>query len=121
MKFNQLVPMLYTEQLEETIAFYTTQLGLICLEKNEDWQWASLSKDDVDIMLAKPNAHMPFSTPTFTGSFYIKVNDVEALWKSLKDKVEICYPIETFDWNMREFAIYDNNKYVIQFGQEVSS
>ena len=27
--------------------------------------------------------------------------------------------IENFDWNMREFAIYDNNSYMIQFGQDL--
>ena len=28
--------------------------------------------------------------------------------------------IETFEWGMREFAIYDNNGYVLQFGQETT-
>jgi len=38
----------------------------------------------------------------------------------LKDKVEVCYGIENFHYGMREFAIYDNNGYLLQFGQDVA-
>jgi hypothetical protein len=37
----------------------------------------------------------------------------------LKDKTKVCYPIETFGYGMREFAIFDNNGYLLQFGQPV--
>jgi hypothetical protein len=37
----------------------------------------------------------------------------------LKDKAKICYEPETFEWGMREFGIYDNNGYLLQFGQEM--
>jgi hypothetical protein len=33
----------------------------------------------------------------------------------------ICYLIETFEYGTREFAIYDNNGYVLQFGQELQA
>ena len=119
MKLKGLRPILWTEQLEETITFYTEVLGFTCNEKNEEWGWASLSKDDVAIMLAKPNAHTPFEKPLFTGSFYFTTDDVDGLWLQLKDKAQVCYPPETFEWEMREFAIYDNNGYLLQFGQEI--
>jgi uncharacterized glyoxalase superfamily protein PhnB len=47
------------------------------------------------------------------------LKDVDALWDELKDKVKVAYDIEDFDWGMREFAIYDNNSYMIQFGQDL--
>jgi len=50
---------------------------------------------------------MPFDAPAFTGS---------ELWNSLKDVVKVCYPMEDFFYGMREFAIYDNNGYMLQFG-----
>lgn len=121
MKLTALRPMLWTNELEETIDFYTNVLGFTCDEKNEDWEWASLHKDEVEIMLAKPNEHTPFEKPTFTGSFYIRTNNVNELWNRLKDKTKTCYPIENFEWQMREFAIYDNNGYILQFGQEIST
>ncbi len=120
MKLKALRPVLWTEQLTETIDFYVDTLGFTCCEKNDDWGWASLHKDDIEVMLAKPNGHTPFTKSTFTGSFYITTEDVNALWEQLKDKVTIAYPIETFDWEMREFAIYDNNGYMLQFGQDVN-
>ncbi len=68
-------------------------------------------------MLAGPDLHARDTAPAFTGSLYLKIDDVDALWERLKDRVRICYPIESFDYGMREFAIYDNNGYVLQFGQ----
>lgn len=109
MKLLELRPILWTNKLDETIDFYTNELDFICGERNEDWGWASLHKDTVEIMLAIPNEHTPFEKPLFTGSFYFRTDSVDELWEKLKEKSNICYPIENFDWGMREFAIYDNN------------
>jgi catechol 2,3-dioxygenase-like lactoylglutathione lyase family enzyme len=119
MKFKTITPMLQTTELDATVDFYTKILGFTCGEKNNDWGWAIVHRDDVEIMFAKPNAHTPFEKPQFTGSLYIETNEVDKLWEQLKDKVKICYAIDNFDWKMREFAIYDNNGYTIQFGQAV--
>jgi uncharacterized glyoxalase superfamily protein PhnB len=70
-------------------------------------------------MFALPNAHMPFDKPGFTGSLYFLTRQVDELWLEYKDKTEICYPIEDFAYGMREFAIFDNNGYLLQFGQEL--
>lgn len=115
----KLTPTLYTKEVEETVKFYTEKLGFICINNTEDWTWAALSLDEIEIMFSVPNQHIPFPAPTFTGSFYILTDDVEELWKEYKDKVEVCYPLETFDYGMREFAVYDNNGYLLQFGQDV--
>ncbi len=119
MKLKSLTPMLYTEDLRGTIAFYTDVLGFECKAFEEDWGWAVLSRDGVEVMLALPNAHLPFEKPTFTGSLYFKTNEVDALWQTLQTRARVCYPLEDFDYGMREFAIYDNNGYVLQFGQEL--
>ena len=119
MKFTALRPMLWTDKLEETIVFYTGILGFTCSERNEEWGWASLYRNEAELMLAKPNAHIPFDKPVFTGSFYFTVDDVESLWQDLKTKATIVYELETFEWGMREFAINDNNGYILQFGQNI--
>lgn len=119
MKPHKLTPMLWTENVESTIKFYTEKLKFICGEKNEDWNWASLFNEEVEIMIAKPNAHTPFKKPIFTGSLYFKVENVDKLWNDLKDQVKIAYQIENFEWEMREFAIYDNNGYLLQFGEDI--
>lgn len=48
------------------------------------------------------------------------MDDVEDAWQRLKDAAHVCYPIDDFDWGMREFGIYDNNGYLLQFGQEIA-
>ena len=113
--------MLWTEDLDGTIEFYTGVLGFTCGEVNQDWGWATVWKDDVAVMFARPNQHTSYEKIGFTGSFYFMTDDVEALWTGLKDKVRVCYGIETFDCGMREFAIYDNNGYMLQFGQDLVS
>jgi uncharacterized glyoxalase superfamily protein PhnB len=120
MKLTALRPLLWTEDLKGSVDFYGGVLGFVCDEINGDWGWASLSKDDVSIMLAKPNEHTRFESIGFTGSFYFNTDDVESWWQRLKDKARVCYDIETFDWGMREFAVYDNNGYLLQFGQEIA-
>ncbi|MGH7783117.1 MAG: VOC family protein [Candidatus Binatia bacterium] len=111
-------PMLWTEDLKATIGFYGNVLAFTVSEFSEDRGWASLSLDDVAIMLAKPNEHTPYDKIGFTGSFYFTTDDVDALWEKLKDKARVCYGIEDFYYGMREFAVYDNNGYPLQFGQK---
>jgi len=119
MKLLGLSPMLWTKHLNLTVMFYTNILKFTCDELNEKIGWASLSRDNVQIMLVEPRQHPEFKEAQFTGSVYVHTDDVDKIWKELKDKVEIVYPIDNFEHGMREFAIYDNNKYMIQFGQEI--
>jgi catechol 2,3-dioxygenase-like lactoylglutathione lyase family enzyme len=116
-KLTDLRPMLYTADLDATVAFYVETLGFMLDERNDEWGWASLSRDHVALMISKPNAHTPFAAAKFTGAFYFNTDDVDTTWAELKDKANVCYGLETFEYGMREFAIYDNNGYLLQFGQ----
>ncbi|WP_333661449.1 VOC family protein [Chishuiella changwenlii] len=118
MAFKSLRPIIWTKDLQKTTKFYKS-LGFKIEDQNEDWIWACLKKDDAEIMLAFPNDDANFKQAAFTGSFYFVVDNVDELWNSVKDTCEVVYEIETFEWDMREFAIYDNNGYVLQFGEEV--
>ena len=119
MELLDIRPIIWTEQMEETIKYYSEVLGFICDEYNKKLGWASLSKDDVGIMVTKPNTNALFKGPIFTGSLYFAMDNVDELWNQLKDKAKICYPIENFEYGMRDFAIYDNNGYMLQFGEEI--
>lgn len=120
MTFQPIIPMIWTSELRETIDFYVSNLGFVCGDSSDEWGWAALFNGKCELMVAKPNEHTPFEKPQFTGTFYIRTDEVDELWAQLKDKVRICYEIENFEWGMREFAIYDNNGYMIQFGQDIS-
>lgn len=112
--------MLYTTDLQGTIQFYTQILGFTCEANDESAGWASVKLDDCQLMFSLPNTHLPFDKPVFTGSFYFTVDSADSFWGQVKDKTEVCYPIENFDYGMREFAIYDNNGYLLQFGEEIT-
>jgi uncharacterized glyoxalase superfamily protein PhnB len=117
MKLHNLTPVLWVADLEKAICFYRDLLGFDCLNRTEGW--ASLQKDDVEIMISLPNEHEPFDKLQFTGSFYFRCDDADAMWNRLKDKAVVVYPIENFDYGMREFAIRDNTGYILQFGQAI--
>ncbi len=121
MQLESLTPILYTEDIKATIQFYTKHFGFFCNNYDETIGWASLCNDDVELMIAKPNEHISFIKSNFSGSFYFKTKDVDALWNAIKDKLNICYPIENFDYGMREFAVYDNNGYLLQFGWKIGT
>ena len=117
-KLDNVRPMLAVTSIDDTILFYRNLLGFECV--NRMGGWAALRKDEVEIMISLPNAHEPFERPRLTGSLYFNANDVGSLWDEIKDKVNVVYPLENFYYGMREFAIRDNNGYILQFGQEIS-
>jgi len=119
MNLNSLTPLLRTHRLQETVDWYVNTLGFTCTDFVPEYGFARVKLNGADIMLAAPNEHMPFSEPQFTGSFYINTNDADAWWEKLKDICKVCYAIETFDYGMREFAVFDINGYLLQFGQPV--
>ena len=118
MKLENVRPMLAVTNIDDTIGFYRDLLGFACVNQMDGW--AALSRDNVELMVSLPNAHEPFEKPTLTGSIYFNTSDVDALWEQIKEKVSVVYPIENFFYGMREFAIRDNNGYILQFGQEIS-
>jgi len=121
-KLKNVTVMLEAENLKETVEFYTTLLGFKCVStypNTGEACWACVVKDAVELMFTSRNAHSTIEKTTMTGSLYFYPDDVNTLWEELKDKVIVEYPIENFDYGMREFAVRDCNGYLLQFGQEV--
>ena len=112
------IPMLTVTSIESAIEFYRDVLGFQLVSSFPGW--ACMSIDGVEIMFALPNEHVPFTRPMLTGSLYFKTDQVNALWQKLKDRCQVEYPLEDFEYGMREFAIRDNSGYLLQFGQELS-
>jgi uncharacterized glyoxalase superfamily protein PhnB len=117
MPLNSVVPLLTVPDIGQAVRFYVDVLGFYCANQMEGW--ACVEKDGVEVMFALPNEHIPIDKPQLTGSIYFKSDDVDSLWKLLKDKATVVYPIENFDYGMREFAIRDINGYCLQFGQPI--
>jgi uncharacterized glyoxalase superfamily protein PhnB len=112
--------MLWVNNVKETIDWYVNTLGFELKNYVEEWQWGEICKDDVNIMFAKPDEETHFEKPQFTGSLYMNTEDVDGWWEKLKDSPYVLYPINNFDYGMREFGIKDINGYILQFGQVIS-
>jgi uncharacterized glyoxalase superfamily protein PhnB len=94
---------LYVEDLPRSEEFYADVLGF---ERTAGVDGCvTMRRGNAQILLSTPNTHAPCTGPSFTGSIYLYVDDVEACWAELKDRAKVCYPIETFDYGMREFAV----------------
>jgi len=119
-KALNLSPMLETKDMQATLKFYTEVLRFKCDTFSEEWGWAHFSKDEISIMFSKPNEERNIPEPIMSGSLYIEVDDVDSVWDDLKYAGNICYPIENFEYGMREFGMFDNNGYLLQFGEVIN-
>ena len=122
MKFQAITPLMETKDLQATISFYTEILGFTLrgtFEHEGTTIWCRLCKDSVHIMFSLPNTEMNYGQILLTGSLYIYLDGVDEFWEKIKDKVEVVYPPENFEYQMREFAVKDNNGYVINFGESL--
>lgn len=110
--------MLRVPDVPAAVAWYRDALGFEG-ETDGGEGWASLQRDGIELMLSAFNTHEGDTTPAFTGSLYLRCDDVDAWWSRLKDQARVCYPPEDFGYGMREFAIYDCNGFLLQFGQPI--
>ncbi len=116
MQIKHLTPMLATHNLRETIEFYENNLGFECrgfYPDKENPCWASLWNGTVEIAFSVPEGDKEI---LMSGSIYLHVNE---FWEALKDKVEITYPPNNFDYGMREFGIKDCNGYLLHIGENI--
>ena len=87
MKIQNLVPILWTSDLEKTIQFYGDVIGFECMNRMQCW--ASSMKDETELMLSLPNEHEPFDKIQFTGSFYFRAGNVDEFWEQVKSKATL--------------------------------
>lgn len=129
-KLQNLSPILWTKNLEETITFYETVLGFKATSNSPNF--VSLCRENVQIMFIVPqdepedckdpdNPVEFFPKPMLTGSLYIFTGHVDELWELVKNKAVIKSPIADREYLMRDFSILDNNGYELVFGKDISS
>ena len=111
-----LVPMLRVPDVPAAVAWYRDTLGFTAHADGNDG-WACLERDGIELMLSAFNAHEGDAAAAFTGSLYLRCDDVDAWWDRLRGVAPVCYPIGDFAYGMREFAIRDPNGFLLQFGQ----
>jgi uncharacterized glyoxalase superfamily protein PhnB len=114
--------MLETADIEATIDYYTRTLGFTL---DATWPaegpktWCRLVAGNVVLMFMTPDEEARPRAPQITGQLYCYPPDVDALWRELRDRVDVVWPLADWDHGMREFQIRDCNGYVLRFGQEI--
>ena len=117
MRFKALVPMLQTLDMSGTRRWYESVLGFRC-DSAQGEDWCRLVRDSVELMFMR-NAHL--GAPHATATQFIYVDDIMALWNSIKDRCPAEWGPERMSYGMIEFAIKDPNGYLLSFGQPVAA
>lgn len=116
MRMLALTPMLQSGDLDRTEAWYAGTLGFRCVGRADGW--LRMERDGVALMFMA-NAHV--GAPQATATQYISVDDVMALWDSVRDSLPAEWGPEEMPYGMLEFAVRDPDGYLLSFGQRVAA
>ena len=111
------VPMIHVPDVRATIAWYIS-IGFTLVRQNEDdgeINWAKLSFGNSELMLnlgGKPSTNQRREV-----DLYITTDNVDELYRRLKDRVQVVEDVYDAFYGMREFIIRDCNGFWITFGQ----
>jgi len=111
------VPMIHVTDVTATAEWYAS-IGFKLVRQNEDEceiNWAKMSFADSEVMFSlggKPSTEFRREV-----DLYILVQDVDELYRGIRNKVDMVEgPHDTF-YGMREITIRDINRFWITFGQ----
>lgn len=126
--YKNMTTNLMVESIEETINFYKDILGFKVVTtvpgKNNKLQFAILAKDNLMLMCQEKNnfagEYPILKTMNIkpSVSLYITVDDFDFLYETINKNHTILSDIHTTFYGSREFAIADNNGYVLTFTEE---
>lgn len=127
MKYKSLSPNLGVKNVDETVHVYTTMLDfdlIMTNPKDKPFVWAMVQKGDVTLMFQE-QANLLEEYPIIHSypiggciTFYIKVKHAEKLYEKIKDKVKVVKNLGKTFYGATEFAIQDNNGYVLAFAED---
>jgi uncharacterized glyoxalase superfamily protein PhnB len=123
--YKSMTTNLMVEGVDDSVAFYQDILGFSVVasvpSESGKLQFAILAKDGLTLMLQErgnlTEEYPILSTnevrPSVT--LYIAVDDFDGLYHGLKERHEILCDVHTTFYGAKEFAIEDNNGYVLTF------
>lgn len=117
---RKVVPMIHVPNVRATVDWYKN-IGFTVTNAFEDdgeMNWALLSLGDSELMF---NAGGQSSTSDRREvDLYVHAENVDDLYRRLKDRAEVVEGIHDTFYGMREFIIRDPNRFWVTFGQEAS-
>ncbi|HKW14665.1 MAG TPA: glyoxalase superfamily protein [Candidatus Krumholzibacteria bacterium] len=118
---NLVMPVLRVTDIDRSLAFYRDLLGfeLAWRAANDGGGENCMLGRDTVVLLLSTGDHLG-KVPAFTGSFYFNMDGVADLYATLKDKVEMVWPLEEMDYGTLEFGVRDPDGYLLAFAEERS-
>jgi len=116
MKIESVIPILYSDDVARSIAFYTEVLGF-----KQHWSWdetptfGGVVNDEATIFFCK-------GAQGHKGTWLaINVDNVDEFYEKIKDKdVEISGPPEDKPWSMREMLVKDPDGHILRIGNNTN-
>ena len=138
MELKKLTTNLMVEDVNKTIEFYEETLGfefvmavpkdsqevLMEIPKDKPLIYAMMKRVNIEIMFQEKNSlskDIPvFKDMTIGGSltFYFEVENINALYTELKEKVAVVKELHTTFYGMQEFYVKDCNGYILGFAEK---
>ncbi len=122
MRLHQITPFVPCTSLDRQVEFYRDILGFTVGFQADNY--AFLRRDDVAVRLVEVDADVDLSAPEREGSFYIDVQDIDALYADLEPKLKKLPPARVRapfnqDYGQREFHVSDEDCTLIFFGEGI--
>ena len=114
---NDIIPKLPMRNKTLTKEFYLNQLSFELISDYGDY--ILLKKDKIEIHFFEFKSLDPLKN---YGQVYIRVIDIDKLYKSLLDKSIAIHPnghLEVKPWRQKEFSILDPDNNLLTFGQSI--
>lgn len=118
------IPVLHCQAIDDTLAFYQQLLQFVVVKKREAdgvLVWAHLMHGDTTLMLQANEQKNPQLSATQNSniSLYFFIDNIEDLHHLIKAKNYAVSVIETRDYQMQEFSLYDPEGNTVTVGQKL--
>lgn len=122
-----ITPNLMVKDVQETISFYQQHFGfavLTTVPEKVPFSFALVQAGEVQLMFQEEHSlkeEYPVLNTKQPGpglTLYVKVQDVQHLYEQVKDRVKVLKTPHKMFYGATEFAVQDNNGFVLTFSGE---
>lgn len=129
MEYKSLSPNIGVKDVDETVKFYTETLGFnlamsVPASTGNKLQWAMVASGNTAVMFQE-TGNLIAEYPMLEGkalnaaiTFYIKMKGMHILYEKLKGTQYLAVDMHKTFYGADEFAIYDNNGYILTITED---
>jgi uncharacterized glyoxalase superfamily protein PhnB len=126
MHLNSLTVNLGVKNVNETVEFYQTKLGfdlVMAMPESGSYDWAMMKRDGVTVMfqtfqsLLQEYKDAKEDGENVPVAFYVELDDVHTFYEEIASAVDIYIDMHRTFYGAKEFAVKDNNGYLLVFAE----